>query len=102
MSIVGRRTTDTATHCRVEDPQHPTFCYQILERWLCPEPPPPAVAPEACPRAIALPLVALDRLVQLLLAQQLPQADEAHEGPTGDSHDVDLATHAGDPESETQ
>lgn len=76
VSILRRRTTDTTTHCLVEDPQHPTFCYQMLERWLCIDPPPPAPSRDASERAIALPLIALDRFVQLLLAQQSLLADE--------------------------
>jgi hypothetical protein len=102
VSILRRRTTDTATHCLVEDPHHPTFCYQMLERWLGTEPPPPAVLPTAAPRALALSLVALDRLVQLLLAQQLPRMDEPHEGTTAHSTGSDLAPPPGTPKSETQ
>ena len=103
VSILRRRTTDTATHCLVEDPHHPTFCHQILERWLCAEPPPPAVLPNAAQRAIALSLVALDRLVQLVLAQQLLlQVDEHHEGTTAHSSGPDLAPHPGTPKSEAQ
>ena len=102
VSVLGRRRTDTTTHCRVEDPQHPTFCYQILARWLCVEPPPPAISPDVRQRAIALPLITLDRLVQLLLGQQLPQADEHHEGTTGHSRGADLGPHSSDAESEAQ
>ncbi len=78
--IVRRRTTATATHCLIADPDHPTFCYQILERWLSTQSPPPAVPPAAAPRALVVSLVALDRLVRLVWAK--------HPGPpTSASHD---------------
>lgn len=102
VSILRRRTTDTTTHCLVEDPQHPTFCYQILERWLCIDPPPPAPSRDASERAIALPLIALDRFVQLLLAQQSLLADENDEGDATHSSGADLAPHPRTPKSAAQ
>jgi hypothetical protein len=78
--IVRRRTTATATHCLIADPDHPTFCYQILARWLSTQPPPPAVPSAAAPRALVVSLVALDRLVRFIGAK--------HPGPpTSAPHD---------------
>jgi hypothetical protein len=100
--ILRRRTTATATHCLVEDPEHPTFCYQLLARWLSAEPPPAAVSAETSQRVIAVSLVALDRFVQLLLDKYLQGADESHESDTAHSGGADLAAHSGDTKSEAQ
>ena len=78
--IVRRRTTATATHYLIADPDHPTFCYQILARWLSTQPPAPAVSSAAAPRALVVSLVALDRLVRFIRAK--------HPGPpTSAPHD---------------
>ena len=102
VSILRRRTTETTTHCLVEDPQHPTFCYQILERWLCTAPPPLAPSRGAAERAITLSLIALDRFVQLLLAQQSLPADENDEGDATHSRGSDLVPHPHTPQSAAQ
>jgi hypothetical protein len=93
VSILRCRTTETTTYCLVEDPQHPTFCYQILKRWLCTDPPPPAPSHDAAEQAITLSLIALDRFVQLLLTQQSLLADENDEGDAIHSRGSDLVPH---------
>jgi len=70
VSIIRQCTTATATHCLIEDPDHPPFCYQILKQWLSIQPPPLAIPSPAAPRQLSsISLVALDRLVQLLRAK---------------------------------
>jgi len=88
--VVRRRTTDTTTHCQIQDPEHPAFCYQILERWLSSESPPAAASSPSSQNAIALSLVALDQFVQLLLAHHR-QPSKSHEGDTTHSGGADLA-----------
>jgi hypothetical protein len=66
--IIRRRSTSTATHCLIQDPDRPQFRYQILARWLSPSAPPPQAPPAVSP--LALSLVALDRLVQRLLGMR--------------------------------
>ncbi len=96
--VVRRRTTNATPHCQVQDPKHPEFCYQILERWLSSEPPPAAACSPSSQRAIALSLVALDQFVQLLLAHHR-QLSESHEGDTTHSSGADLAASSSNPKS---
>ena len=102
VTVIRRRTTDTTTHCLVEDPDHPTFCHQILERWLSPEAPPPAPSRDFSQPVMALSLVALDRFVQLLLTQQSAQGDENDEGDTTQCSRSDLAPHSRNTKSRAQ
>lgn len=100
--IIRRRITDTATHCLIEDPEHPSFCYQILARWLSAEPPPPAVPLPSTPGAIAVSLVALDRFVQLVWGKYPPRASEGNDSEQAHPSGADLAAHPPGATSATQ
>jgi len=61
VSIIRQRTMATATHCLIEDLDHPLFCYQILKRWLSIQPPPLAIPSPATPPAVVIHLARCPR-----------------------------------------
>ncbi len=68
--VLEKRQSRTYTRCVIADPHHPSFHYHLNQRWLSATAPvsyAPATAPNA---AIAVPLAALDKLVQLVLNRQ--------------------------------
>ncbi len=68
VKILQRRISKTYTRCVIEDPAHPEFHYHIPERWLSVSPPPSAPIPVSAQNSVWLPLPALDKMVQMILA----------------------------------
>jgi hypothetical protein len=95
--IVRRRSTSTATHCLIQDPDRPKFRYQILERWLSASAPPPPASPAVSP--LVLSLVALDRLLQRLLGMRLTRRAKDDEQRDKQGIDPDLGSASPDQQS---
>lgn len=66
---MGQLTYPTDQRCIIEDPAHPGFHYHLSERWLS-NTPPPETEPASAQTPVRLPMAALDRMVQMILAQQ--------------------------------
>jgi hypothetical protein len=96
--VLQRWEDQTRNWCLIEDPAHPGFHYQILERWLTVSPPTFASESILQPNHIALPLRALDRLVQMIVAKD--QIWRAEDGQVvGRGRDTDLGPTAGGEEN---
>lgn len=63
--VVSRRDHKTYVRCVIENPKQPGFHYHIMERWLSATPPTLPVKPSF---VITLEPVALDKMVQMVLA----------------------------------
>lgn len=69
VTVVGQRTYSTDQRCIIEDPSHPGFYYHIPERWLS-NTPPLKTESLLVQEPVALPIPALDRMVQMILTKQ--------------------------------
>jgi hypothetical protein len=89
VKVLQWRSSTTYTRCVIEDPEHRDFHHHIPERWLSVSPP-PDLAPVSGQDPIWLPLPALDRMVQMILA--MDQTGRAREDDRpferGDSTDL--------------
>jgi hypothetical protein len=90
VKVLQRRTSKTYTRCVIEDPTHPDFHHHISERWLSVSPPPDCV-PGFAQDPIWLPLPALDRMVQMILAMDQTRRAREDDQPfeRGDRTDLD-------------
>jgi len=94
--VVARRTARTYTLCVIEDPEHPGFHHHLYNSWLSTSPPPEPVSVSG-QESLALPLSALDKMIQMILIKNRRGRDRENDSSVEGESRKDLGA---DPASE--
>jgi hypothetical protein len=98
--VVARRTARTYTLCVIEDPGHPGFHHHLYASWLSTSPPPEPV-PVSGQESLALPLPALDKMIQMILVKNRRGRDREDDSSIEGGSGGDLGTDSASKQRET-
>jgi hypothetical protein len=99
--VVARRTARTYTLCVIEDPEHPGFHHHIYDSWLSTSPPPEPV-PVSGQESLALPLPALDKMIQMILIKDTRGRDREDDSSVEDGSGEDLGANTASEQKATE
>ena len=98
--VVARRTVRTYTLCVIEDPEHPGFHYHLYDRWLSTVTPPEPV-PVSGQESLALPLLVLDKMIQMILIKDTKGRDREDDSSVETGSGEDLGANTASEQNET-
>jgi hypothetical protein len=100
--VVKHRVSKTYVSCLIEDPTNAGFHYRIKAKWLSISPPLPEAMPISANAPICLSMPALDRMVQMILAQSQAGRNEADDQLNEWGRTPNLGTVAGQEQENAQ